>query len=330
MRSEELSLSCCASTPHSLFDPRLSEMSRAAVLRVCAELRQKLPYSAEEAVRWLGSLAESDSPEDCFRGGRAHILLFPWFLETSIRRDPDPDFQQTVVYSSVNGYYFVRLLDNVMDGHRPEDARLLPLSGFFHNNFQGAYTTYFDGQSPFWKYFSDVWADMADATVAASHGEESSGRISPEFTARKIGAVKIPLAAVCFRYSRPDLMAAWGDCFDGFACFHEMLDDFVDWHQDLSSGRPSYVLQEAERRRRPGESVAAYMIRDGLAWGFGTLTDQFQKARELAGKLDSAALVAYLDYRFSEVENLWRTLEPDLRKLESLADAFGGSSDGER
>lgn len=330
MRSEEFPPSCCADTPHSLFDPRLAAMSHAAVLRVCAELRQNAPHSAEDAIRWIQALSQTPQPEDYFRGGRAHILLLPWILETNILGDPDPDFQQALVYSSVNGYYFVRLLDNIMDGHRPEDTRLLPLSAFFHSNFQAAYSAYFDAESPFWRCFHSVWAEMADATVASLQADHLSPQSFARLTASKIAGVKIPLAAVCFRYGRPDLLPAWWSCFDRFACFHEMLDDFLDWHEDFSSGRRSYFLSEAERRKGPGESVAAYMIREGLTWGFGTLRERFLEAKETARQLDSPMLDAYLDHRFSEVENLWRTLEQDLPSLLSLADAFGGISSGGR
>jgi hypothetical protein len=318
----------CEPTPDYLFDARLRELLSEAIARIRGDLAGLAPHSAGEIGQWIDRQSETDSPEDGFRGLKAHFLLFPWFLETRIRGGADSAFQRDLVYSSINGYYFARLLDNVADGHFPDQARLLPMAALFHSNFQSVYSAWFEPQSPFWGHFNRLWIGMADATIRQAGMRTFSEAEFVAVTSQKIAAVKIPVAAVCFRYESPGLLGPWLEFYDRFACFHEMLDDFFDWHADLTEGRASFVLSEAARQKRGGESIEACLIRSGLDAGYSKLEEWLDAARSFARGLDSELLNSYMEYRSDRLTRFWQSLAPSLVTLGHLADVLEGRPDG--
>src|SRR6185369_11102253 len=93
------------------------------------------------------------------------LLRLPWWLEKTLRPQPVLTFQADLVYSSMNGYYYIRLLDNVMDGHATVEHRLLPAAGFFHSQFQISYQPYFGSAHPFWNFFKQTWFQSAEVTL---------------------------------------------------------------------------------------------------------------------------------------------------------------------
>ncbi|MEO7142767.1 MAG: hypothetical protein ABI165_04615, partial [Bryobacteraceae bacterium] len=286
------------------------------------------PHSASEIIQWIDKQSGDDAPEDCFRGLKAHFLLMPWFLEMRMRGDVNCEFQRDLVYSSINAYYFVRLLDNISDGHSPGDLRLLPLVALFHSNFQAAYSVWFEPRSLFWEYFNRLWIGMADATVLHSGIRAFSESDFVAVSSQKIAAVKIPVAAVCVHYQRPDLLGSWLDFYDRFACFHEMLDDFCDWHADLAHGRSSFLLSEAARRKDSGESMEAYLLRGGLEAGYSKMEGWLGETRSFASRLDSELLNRYLQYRSDQLARFWGLTAPCLALLSGLANVLEGRSDG--
>ena len=62
-------------------------------------------------------LAGGAEPEAYFLHPEAFpMVLLPWWLESTIHEPPARGFQRDIVYSSVSGYYFVRMIDDLMDG----------------------------------------------------------------------------------------------------------------------------------------------------------------------------------------------------------------------
>src|SRR5665213_1642065 len=126
---------------------------------------------------------------------------------------------------------------------------------------------WFEPGSPFWECFRELWLGMADATVSGSRRTVFAEADLENATARKIAAVKIPVAAVCFRYGREDLLAGWFGFYDAFCCAHELLDDLCDCFSDLAAGRSSFLLSQAARDKLPGETMESYLVRAGLERG---------------------------------------------------------------
>jgi len=74
-------------------------------------------------------LSCSNQPEEYFKHPRSFpILLLPWWLEKTLHPCPDAAFQLDLVRSTINGYYYIRLIDNLMDGHATVELKLLPAS----------------------------------------------------------------------------------------------------------------------------------------------------------------------------------------------------------
>ena len=311
--------------PGAVFDPQLRKLLSRAVARAGSEMARDAPDMAAEVCLWMKALAGTGPAEEYFQEGRATIFLLPWFLEKSLRPAPDPEFQSGLVYSSVNAYYYVRLIDNLQDGQYGKDRqdvpelRLLPALGFFHAQFQSPYQRYFPSDSPFWKFFHSTWVSMAEATFKDATTPNFSAAEFTAFAARKSAGVKIPLAAVCFRYDRTDLLDRWCSFYDRLACWNQMLNDLLGWQKDSSGGISTFLLSEARRSKRSRESETGWMVRRGFAWACGLLRSWMQELQTLASALHSSDLEAYLRYREREITNWQKTLSPDLVRLARLA-----------
>lgn len=308
--------------PERLFDAGLQSILAEATARIRAELRQRAPLSAAATEDWIMRQNAPEPPEISFRRLKSHFLLVPRFLELHIGGTTDPDFQRGLVYSSLNAYYFARLLDNVADSQGLEDASLLPMAAFFHYNFQAAYADWFEPASPFWKCFRNLWIGMADVTVAGSRRSSFLEADLEDATAGKIAAVKIPVAAVCFHYGREDLLRGWLDFYDAFCCAHELLDDFCDCFSDLAAGRASYLLSRASREKPPGETMEVYMIRTGLEQGYSEISKWLGEAQRRAALLESEQLLDLVRIWRKRVEDFREAWLPELKQLGRLADAF--------
>jgi hypothetical protein len=115
--------------------------------------------------------------------------------------------------------------------------------------------------------------------------------------ARKTAAVLAPVAAVCYRYRRQDVLAAWEDYFHTFACWHQFRNDLLGWGDDAERGARTWLLCEAERRRLPAESLAMWMGREGFAWAGQRLAQWMAEMKRKASTLNSPELLRYLDLR---------------------------------
>src|SRR6266516_3333222 len=114
----------------------LRGITKAAGSRLRARLQREAPSLGAHAAAWMRSLAGDGPPERYFLHPRAFpAVLLPWLVEARIRRIPSRAFQRDVVYSTVSGYYFVRMIDDLMDGETvaPE---LIPLLIVLHAEFE--------------------------------------------------------------------------------------------------------------------------------------------------------------------------------------------------
>ena len=58
------------------------------------------------------------------------MFLFPWFLEKA-QVKPDVEFRYIDrVYSTMNGFYYIRLLDDVTDHHAMDESGAFARAGF--------------------------------------------------------------------------------------------------------------------------------------------------------------------------------------------------------
>ncbi len=303
--------------------PELSQLAAGAAARLEAQLEQALPAMAPQLRAWLRRLSGESAPAAYF----LHPLAFPslglpWWFETSLRGAVNPALQADLIYSTMNGYYYIRLIDNVMDGHATVETQLLPALGFFHTQFQGVYLRYFAPEHPFWPLFERTWYQSAEAAMHEAQLPAINLDQFRQVSAQKVCAAKIPLAAVGYFYNRPELIGPWCQLVDALGAWHQLRNDLFDWHRDLTRGAVTYFLSEAELRRRPAEPVAGWVARQGFAWGLDMLAEMMSALNTAAKPLDCPPLLAYLAERRRLLAETGRQAQKGLAALAKLAGAF--------
>jgi hypothetical protein len=266
----------------------------------------------------MHSLADGGRAEDYFSGARDVIVRMPWLLENSFRA-PDLGWQQDLSYSSVNAYYFVRLIDNAADLRGPTELRLLPAAGFFHFRFISAYLPHFPAAHPFWSLLSRDASLMAEAAVRDAEGTTVSLDHFISVSACKTAGVRIPMAAVCHRYQRMDLLEPWYRVYDVLARVNQLVNDLLDWQEDLDTGVETLILSEARRRKKAAESVTGWLIRQGFGWARELASGWLEELERISPACDSAALSEYLAERTREVLSLFDQLVTNSEELANLA-----------
>ena len=250
------------------------------------------------------------------------MLLLPWWLEVSIRGSVARAFQRDVVYSTICGYYFVRMIDDAMDA-TPPPAEVLPALIVLHAEFQHAYQHHFPYEHPFWDA-------LLSASYEAAETASVDARVRPidrtEFlrvSARKIAGAKVPIAAVCHHYGTPDLIEPWTVLVEALGRWHQMRNDIFDWRRDLERGTATYFLSEASRRGVSDGSVTEWVMTEGLEWGMAELDIWMKDLLEAAAALDSPPLLAYLEGRRRSLENDRRDVNEAYTSLRRLASLLG-------
>jgi hypothetical protein len=281
-----------------MYAPEHSRVIRAAFVRLYENLDKAGAFLAQQVLGWLEAMRGEIPPEEVYKHPLSYpMLLFPWWVEKSLRQAPDPAWQTDLVYSTVNGYYAIRMIDNLMDGHTTVELQILPLLNFFYTEFQRPYQRHFAPEHPFWDYFAATWFASAEVTIVDARAETIDRDHFAQVTAQKTCAVKIPIAAVCYRYERPDLIAPWAQLVNLFGCWHQMYNDLSDWLKDLELQTRTYFLSEARRRKAAAESIPDWVIREGFAWGIETLATWMVQMQAMGDDLDSPDVLAYLNAR---------------------------------
>lgn len=305
------------------YPAELRSLVRGAVRRSGRGLRAEAPTLARHALKWQRRLAGGVEPETYFlHPGAFPLLLMPWWVESTIRERPERGFQRDVVYSSISGYYFVRMIDDLMDGERTVASAVLPILAYFHAEFEQTYYRYFPHGHPFWEVCRS--ATLASAEMASRDAGLTviDRERFVEISARKIAGVRVPIAAACHHYERADLIGPWFGLVDVFGRWHQMLNDIRGWSRDLGAARPTFFLSQASAAVGPAGSIAEWVIGDGLAWGAAQLDEWMSELLELAEDLGSPALTSYLDERRRSLAHEWVGLQPSLAALKQLASAI--------
>ncbi len=290
---------------------------KAGVGRVNDLLGTEMPLVASSLQDWMIELAGSREPADYFLHPVAFpLMLLPWWLERQWRGACDPDLQTDLIFSNACMYYYVRMVDNVMDGHATVETRLLPAAGYFVNRFEGVYHRYFENSHPFWEFFRDNWAQFCDVTAADGLLTDIDRNTFESLVARKVSAAKISVAAVCLLNGHADLLPEWSRWIDTFGCWHLFREDLFDWQQDLDLGSVTYFLAEARRKKNPGEAEVSWLARAGLDWAGRELAGWMEQLRRI--KIAPIEVHSYLDSREAEVQERIKRLRPAMDFVEAL------------
>jgi hypothetical protein len=302
------------------YPPELRESVRRSVRRSQRRLRRAAPTLAGHALGWMRGLAGGAEPAAYFLHPEAFpMLLLPWWLEEAMRGAPAVRFQEDLAYSTISGYYVVRMIDDMMDGERTPGARVLPVLMFFHAEFEQTYFRYFPHGHPFWDACNAATTASAEMASRDAGLSEVDRVLYLDISARKIAGARVPVAAVCHRYDRGDLIEPWFGLIDRLGRWHQMLNDIQGWRRDLEAGRATYFLSHGYREAGATGSVDEWVLGDGLPWGEAQLALWMDELLELAGGLGSPALVAYLEARSAAHRKEWRALDASLAVLRRLA-----------
>lgn len=307
-----------------MYEPQLDDLIAAALARIQSEMAQAAPVMAQHVSRWILCLAGTSELAHYFKHPQAFpSLLLPWWVEKSLRADHDLPFQADVAYSTINGYYAIRLTDNLMDGHATVELKLLPALNFFQTQFQAAYQRYFAASHPFWSFFNLTWFHSAEVTLQDAFLSNLEATHFEQVAAQKTCAAKIPLAAVCFHYDHPELIEPWSRWVDLFGCWHQLLNDLFGWYRDYARQAQTYFLAEAERRRQPDEPVAGWIAREGFAWAIEKSEGWMSTLKILAEELQCPDLHAYLETREALLRRQAKEVAAGLETIGKIAAVRG-------
>ena len=106
-------------------DPVLEEFVSNAFRHFDANLEAALPRSTPKLREFLRRVPTL--PKHVVNARGFPHLVLPYWLSPDREEVVDADFQTDVIYSSISGYYSIRLCDNIADNDcRPELRKLPP------------------------------------------------------------------------------------------------------------------------------------------------------------------------------------------------------------
>ena len=283
-------------------DPLLQELVANALLRFEANLDAALPRVASRLRKHLKGVPTK--PEHFFAVRNFPHFLLPWWFSPTAEREADADFQTDLIYSSINGYYAIRLCDNIADNDGPPELRsLAPCTLYFDSEAIAPYRTYFPATHAFWKSFDTFLAGQAEASAADSLLEDVDAETFACLSSQKFTGANIPMAAVRWRYpvleGSFDRWMEFVDCLGNFAQFNN---DFFDWRHDSKHGITTYISSEA-RRRAPDEDVTIWFLREGFDWGVAELKSRLDKVKLHAEALGKDAVLDWVTARGRVLED---------------------------
>ena len=308
------------------YDAPLSALIGDAFVRLDTRLREHAPTLATHTEAWMRALARGAPPPTYFTHPQAFpMLLLPWWLEGRIGGPRDLPFDGDLIYSTIAGYYAVRMVDELMDRDRPPDATAIPALICFQVEFQLALQRHFPADHPFWAAFTGGTFDSAEmASVDAGLTAIDRDRFVA-ISARKVAGARLPLQAVAHHRGRTDQIAPWSALVDLLGCWHQMANDIQGWHRDLASGRATYFLTEGAARTGNASAIPAWVVDEGLAWGIAQLDDWMDELIAAAERLECPPLAAYLAGRARTAADEWRALAPSLAAVQGIARSFGAT-----
>ena len=306
-----------------MYDEALIELAAEADLQLRSNLAYHAPFLARSVDSWLEDMFGAASLAEVFTRTEAFpTLLIPWWLDGSIG-ERDRSLHRALTYSTMNGYLYIRLIDNLMDQDAPGDVNLLPALSFFHLEFIDPYRRLFGPGHRFWADLRSVWLETADVTLHDATLREIDRSTFERVSARKTGAAKIPVAAVCHYRRRLHLQPRWNDFADAFGRWHQMHNDIFSWRKDAAHGATTFLLSEGRRQLADG-TIEDWFIDAGFDWGIEQLNAYMSDLKRIADTLESQEALAYLGDRENSLTAQVADVETGLAVLAGARNALDG------
>jgi hypothetical protein len=284
------------------------------------------PWFSRQVWQWMTNLSFTTRLADYLLGvSMFPMLRIPRWLASVIPTKPNDAFQASIVYSTINGYLYIRLMDNVMDGHSGGDPKLLPIAAFFHTEFTRTYQAYFEYCHPFWnEFYYPLWLTSHVATAKDAVVTDIDFELFRTMTANKLCAAKIPVVAICCFYDCRERIRPWQGFVDLLALCWQFADDLFDWQHDLQAGACTYFLSEGRRQKNESESIEGWVIREGFAWGIEMLRSWLPELYRAATCLGSREVDRFLKRRISLLDVHGGAIAKGLKNLALLSPILEG------
>lgn len=222
--------------------------------------------------RWLDDLVGHGNLASAFLAPRSHPLVhLPVWAAHMVGYD-NHDTLRDLTLSSIHGYLFIRLIDNVVDNDgAPAPRSLLPVLAVLASQFERPYHGLFDRRHPFWGEFDREWQLTAEAAIADANAQHIDERFFFEFSGRKTRAMMIPVGAVLHLGQATDLLPLWSRASAAFGCWQQFHNDFFDAYKDLGHETNTWLLSHGRSAAQPGERLDQWLRREGLLWAVARL-----------------------------------------------------------
>jgi hypothetical protein len=148
-------------------------------------------------------------------------------------------------------FLHVRLLDDLLDGHRT-DLRLLPVADRFLLESLGGFQQFPPLDGAFWMFYRSCLRETVDGLLEARELEAEPGRFTTErldLHARVSAIFQLGTGALCWLYGRRGELAWLSALFHRLAVFSQICDDLQDLAPDVAAGRFTWVASTALQAR---------------------------------------------------------------------------------
>ncbi len=310
-------------TPPGFPHPLAVAVAHDVAVRLDHCVAQWLPHSVELVRAWWRRLyGEAGLAAALLRLRSFPLLHLPFWAAGD---DPSAELRRTladVSYSSLSGYLFIRLVDDVVDGDTDTDPALLPVGALLHSEFSGAYSALFPADHHFWEVYRSGWYATADVAVADARIDDIDVPTFRAVSGRKLDAAVIPVAAVLYQTDRPEQVAPWSAAIKALGRWQQFHNDLFDGLKDRTHRNVTLITSRGERRRHVGEDFAAWFLREGFSWGVAHLAELGDEVVAATERLDSSGLSEYVRLRFEDVEERIATTSTSLGAVHRLVGAL--------
>lgn len=309
-----------------LYDEKLMGLIESAYSRLEKSVKKTDPVFSRKILDWIQAVSGDLSPVEHLTYKNAFpFFLIPYWLEESIHDTIDPGFQEDIIFSSFNLYYYVIMLDNLMDQDQLEALSLSPGCHLFHTWFQLPYQNHFPGDHKFWDYFQEIWFKTAVITTEDACLTDIDEKAFLEVSSQKAYFAGIPTVAVCLKYNRPDLVEPWTRFFYAFGQWNQMFNDVVkSWNRDIENDGLTFLMCEGKKRKHKDETLFDWAIREGYGWGLEYILDFTRKIKEdILPHLHCEAINNYVLFREKTIRDRLEQFNTGKEGVLKLREALG-------
>lgn len=305
-------------------EPPLDIVVADAVDALFAEAVARMPKVGPDLVEWCRALAGGASPDRYFLHAKAFpaVHLGDWALEAT--GGADSALRRDIVRSTVAGYYFVRMVDDVTDDGCSSATRLLPTAGFLHHAFERPYRSWFPHDHPFWSGFADLWARSSEASAVDLSLDAIDETRFVEISAKKVIGALIPVSAVFHARGAADVPAQWTALVELIARYHQLSNDLAGWQADLAAGRNTWFLSRG--RVSNAVTILDWWIDEGLAWAQEQRSAWLRELATQAASSGSPGILTWVRQRAEDDRATDDVVQAGLRALRNLRMAMRRTS----